>query len=92
MLIQRYCADCEYLKVDNKGNGKYKCSKIKKDVLANTPCCDKFSFSYKKRIDREKYYDLAKNRTEKYTGASPGSLLLLAALLGLLLLICEIFM
>ena len=91
MLIQRYCADCEFLQVNDKGNGKYKCSKIKKDVLANMECCDKFEFSYRKKIDREKYYDLAKNIQEKYTGASPGSLLLIALLLGIILLICEIF-
>ena len=91
-MFYRYCADCKYLKVDDKGNGKYKCSKIKKDVLANMDACDKFEFSYKKRIDREKYYDLAKNRVEKYKGSSPGTLLLIAALLGLLLIICTIFL
>ena len=90
--MAKYCADCTYLNVDDKGNGKYKCSKIKKEVLANTPCCDKFEMAYaRKRYDREKYYDLAKNRIEKYTGASPGSLLLVALLLGILLIICLIF-
>ncbi len=90
-LFYKYCADCKYLKVDDKGNGKYKCTKLKKDVLANMEACDKYEFSYRKKIDREKYYDLAKNRVEKYTGAEPGSLLLLALLLGIILLICEIF-
>lgn len=91
--MARYCADCTYLKVNDKGNGKYKCSKIKKDVLANMPRCEKFEMAYaRKRYDREKYYDLAKNITEKYKGASVGSLFLLALLLGFLLLICEIFM
>ncbi len=90
--MARYCADCTYLQVNDKGNGKYKCSKIKKDVLANTPCCDKFGFAYaRKRYDREKYYDLASKIQEKYKGASPGSLLLLAILLGIILIICEIF-
>lgn len=89
--MARYCADCTFLQVNDKGKGKYKCSKIKKDVLANMPCCDKFEFSYRKRIDREKYYDMAKELENKYTGASPGTLLLIAAFLGLLLLICVIF-
>ena len=91
-MFYRYCADCKYLQVDDKGKGKYKCSKIKKDVLANRDACDKFEFSYKKRTDREKYYDMAKELENKYKGASPGSLLLLAIALGLLLIICEIFM
>ncbi len=91
--MARYCADCTYLKVDDKGNGKYKCTKIKKDVLANMDACEKFEMAYaRKRYDREKYYDLAKNITEKYKGLEPGTLLLIAFLLGLLLLICEIFM
>ena len=91
MFFYKYCADCQFLQVNDKGKGKYKCSKLKKDVLANMEACDKFEFSYRKKTDREKYYDMAKNIQEKYTGSSPGTLLLIAALLGLLLLICVIF-
>ena len=89
----RYCADCTYLKVDDKGNGKYKCTKIGKDVLANLEACDKFEMAYaRKRYERDKYYDLAKDRKEEYKGLEPGSLLLIAILLGVVLLICKIFM
>ena len=91
-MFWKWCADCKYLKVDDKGNGKYMCTKIKKEVMANMEGCENYEFSYRKKTDREKYFDLAKNRSEAYKGASPGTLLLVAALLGLLLIICKIFM
>lgn len=90
--MARYCADCTYLKADSNGNGKYKCTKIKKDVLGCMPKCEKFEYAYsRKKYDREKYYDLGKNFVDKYKGASPGSLLLLAIVLIIILIICEIF-
>ena len=91
-MFWKYCADCKYLQVNDKGNGKYKCSKIKKDVLANMEACDKYEFSYRKKADRDKYYDLAKNIKESYKGAAPGTLFLVAIILGIILIICEIFM
>ena len=92
MFLYRYCADCKNLQVNDKGKGKYKCSQLKKDVLANMDACDKFEFSYKKRADREKYYELGKELANKSTTtSSPGSLLLVALLLGILLIICLIF-
>lgn len=91
--MARYCSDCTYLKVDDKGKGKYKCTKIKKDVLANKPCCEKFEYAYARRkADMEKYYDMAKELENKYSGASPGTLLLIAILLFIVLIIAKIFM
>ena len=92
--MARYCADCVFLKVDDKGNGKYKCSKIDKEVFANMPCCDKFEFSYKNRADRDSLYDMGKELENKASTSnlSTGTLLVIAIILALLLVICSIFM
>lgn len=90
--MARYCSDCTYLKVDDKGNGKYKCTKIKKDMFANTPACDKFGNAYARRsYDKEKYYDLAKAAQNK-TNSDPGMLMLVAILLAIAVIILNIFM
>ncbi len=92
--MYRYCADCEFLKVDDKGNGVYKCTKLKKDVLANMDACDKFEFSYRKKTDRDKYYDLGKESSKKSDSKSGpmGMYIVIVILLVLILIICSIFM
>lgn len=91
--MARYCSDCTYLCVNDKGHGKYKCSKIKKDVLANMPACDKFDKAYsRKRYDCEKIYDMAKDLSKKpIDDSSPGTLLLKAIILIIIIVLLRIF-
>jgi len=92
--MARYCADCSFLQVDDKGHGKYKCSKIGKEVLANMDACDKFEFSYKNKVERDKYYDMGKELTQNSSKSTTptGVLIAVVILLVLALIICSIFL
>ena len=62
--MARYCSDCTYLnpnKCKNDNKGCYKCEKIGKFMMANTPACDKFCNAYaRKNYEKEVLYDEAK--------------------------------
>ncbi len=92
--MARYCSDCTYLNPkDKKCDGQYKCSKVKKHVLANMPACDKFGLAYaRKSYEREKLYDYAKELENKPSGAEPGTLLAVFIALVILLILFNIFM
>lgn len=90
----RFGADCTYLKPnDKKAPGYCKCTKIKKHVLANTEACDKFDRAYARRsYDCEKLYDEAKETSNKSTSnTEPGTMLVFAILLIILLGILKLF-
>lgn len=70
--MARYCSDCTFFNSKDKKDGVEgycKCSKIKKNILANTPACEKFERAYsRKAYDCEKLYDSAKEAEKKSTG------------------------
>ncbi len=84
-----YCSDCEYLNEEKKKvDGLYECKKIKKNVLANTPACEKFSVTYSRTwYEKQDLYDKGKEAQN-----NPGDTSLTAYFigLGLLLLFCII--
>ena len=79
--MARYCSDCTYLnpnKCKNDNKGCYKCEKIGKFMMANTPACDKFCNAYaRKNYEKEVLYDEAKDLENNSTVSSPIPLILI---------------
>ena len=82
-----YCSDCEFLnEKKKKADGLYECKKIKKNVLANAPACDKFEESYSRNwYQKHELYDKAKNLQND---PGDGSIVPYLIGLGLMLLFC----
>ena len=68
--MSKYCSDCDNLNLkDKKGNGVYKCKKIKKYVPTSAPACKDFANCYSRnKYEKQELYDESSKPVSLATG------------------------